>query len=114
MKIPHFVWIAGICGRLALAARKGLIAQEAPGDQWPNAWIEVCNGANFTQECGKVDMSESFLGKCSKYSAFQSFPWKEALLRPQKETIPYGIFYDRVMSARLVGSSDEGCCELFE
>lgn len=76
MKIRHIVWIAGICGRLALAARQALTPE--PEDDWPNAHIEVCNGANFTQECGKVDMSEKFLGKCSEYF-YLSFYGKNSL-----------------------------------
>ncbi|KAK8140054.1 hypothetical protein PG984_000120 [Apiospora sp. TS-2023a] len=115
MKIPHIVWIAGICGRLALAATDGIVPPpKPPGDEWPNAHIEVCNGANFTEECGKVDMSEKFLGKCSEYSTFLLIHRKPDLLRCLKETIPYGIFYGRVLSARLVGSYGDGCCELFK
>ncbi|KAK7968844.1 hypothetical protein PG988_007917 [Apiospora saccharicola] len=96
MKIPHFVWIAAFCGRLALAATDGIDPVKPDGVEWPNAHIEVCNGANFTQECGKVDMSEKFLGKCSEYSTFPLLHGKTDLLRSIKETIPYGIFYGRV------------------
>lgn len=32
----------------------------------PTSWIELCNAKNHNNECGKVDMSEQYLGKCSK------------------------------------------------
>ncbi|KAK8087766.1 hypothetical protein PG997_002727 [Apiospora hydei] len=103
MKIAHLVWLAGTCGRLAAAAddqaeddaglnTQGLVS--VPKPDWPSNFIRICNGANFTQECGRVDMSEKYIGKC--------------------KTIPYGLFYGKVMSAELNVSYPGGCCELFD
>ncbi|KAK8021710.1 hypothetical protein PG990_006848 [Apiospora arundinis] len=88
MKIAHLAWLAGSCGRLTSASAgdrrsvDGLYPE--PQRHWPQSYIQVCNGPNFTQECGKVDMTnkgeKQYLGKC--------------------KTIPFGVFYGKVMSAR--------------
>ncbi|KAK7941435.1 uncharacterized protein PG986_013822 [Apiospora aurea] len=73
MKIAHLVWLAGTCGRLVAAADdqaeddaglniQGLVP--VPKPEWPSDFIRICNGPNFTQECGRVDMSEKYIGKC--------------------------------------------------
>ncbi|KAK6841137.1 hypothetical protein PG987_001997 [Apiospora arundinis] len=71
MKIAHLVWLAGSCGRLTSASAgdrrsvDGLYPE--PQRHWPQSYIQVCNGPNFTQECGKVDMTnregKAVLGK---------------------------------------------------
>ncbi|KAK8875094.1 hypothetical protein PGQ11_005608 [Apiospora arundinis] len=101
MKIAHLAWLAGSCGRLtsALAGDRRSVDGLYPEPQrhWPQSYIQVCNGPNFSQECGKVDMTnegeKQYLGKC--------------------KTIPFGVFYSKVMSARFVGY-EGGCCELFD
>ncbi|KAK8028505.1 hypothetical protein PG991_005561 [Apiospora marii] len=86
MKTTNLLWVLAGCGSVASAI------DESPSD--PTSWIEVCNGRNHNNECGKVDMSEKYLGQC--------------------KTIPVGVFYAKVMSVKFEGLPQGSCCELFE
>lgn len=104
MHIKNCLRIVAVFGVLATAS---IEAESVPG-----SWIEVCNGKNHNNECGKVDMSGAYLGKCSKWTGYGASII--TVLTHELETIPNGVFYNRVMSVKFEGLPAGSCCELFE